>query len=135
MKKLFFLLIASLLIVNYAQSQGCVAVRSTGAFCTKQDAMSHEGKGWQLNLGFRNFRSFRHFRGDAEQKERLEQHTEVINESNTLDITLIRNLTNRWSLAMDLPVIANSRSSLYEHGGNSAGKEGRHKTHSFGIRA
>jgi hypothetical protein len=133
MKKLFILFIVSLFIVNYANAQGCVAVRSTGAFCTKQDAMTHDGKGWQLNLGFRYFRSFRHFNGDAPQTERLEQNTEVINWSSNLDISLVRNFNSRWSVALNVPVISNVRSSMYEHGGNSGGKEGRHKTRSFGI--
>lgn len=133
MKKLFFLLFISLVVVNYANSQGCVAVRSTGAFCTKQDAMTANAKGWQLNLGYRYFRSFRHFKGDAPQLERLEQNTEVINHSSNVDITLIRNFNSRWSMALNVPVINNARSSLYEHGGNAAGKDGRHSTHSFGI--
>lgn len=123
----------SLFVVNYAQSQGCVAVRSTGAFCTKQDALAANSKGWQLNLGYRYFRSFRHYKGDEEQKERLEHHTEVINWSNNLDISLVRNFTNRWSMALNVPVISNVRSSMYEHGGNGAGQDGRHKTRSFGI--
>jgi hypothetical protein len=133
MKKLFFILFIAVFIVNYANAQGCVAVRSTGAFCTKQDAMTADAKGWQLNLGYRYFRSFRHFRGDEPQKERQEEHTEVINWSNNLDVTLIRNFNSRWSLALNVPVISNVRSSLYEHGGNAAGQEGRHKTRSFGI--
>jgi hypothetical protein len=133
MKKLFFILFAFLFIANYAMSQGCVAVRSSGAFCTKQDAMVTQTKGWQLNLGYRYFRSFRHYRGDHEEKERLEENTEVINWSNNLDIALVRNFNNRWSLALNVPVISNVRSSLYEHGGNSGGQEGRHKTRSFGI--
>ena len=133
MKKLLILVIVSLFIVTYANAQGCVAVRSSGAFCTKQDAMTHNGKGWQLNLGYRYFRSFRHYRGDEEQKERLEQNTEVINWSNNLDISLVRNFDSRWSMALNVPVISNVRSSLYEHGGNGMGQAGRHKTRSFGI--
>jgi hypothetical protein len=133
MKKLFFILLVSLFVVTYAHSQGCVAVRSTGAFCTKQDAMSGNTKGWQLNLGYRYFRSFRHFKGDAPQNERLEQNTEVINHSTNVDITLVRNFSSRWSMALNVPIINNARSSLYEHGGNAAGKEGRHSTNSFGI--
>jgi hypothetical protein len=110
-----------------------VAVRSTGAFCTRQDAMTHDGKGWQINLGYRYFRSFRHFKGDEEQKERLEKGTEVINYATALDISLIRNINTRWSVALNVPVLNNTRSSMYEHGGNNGGKEARHSTKSFGI--
>lgn len=133
MKRLCILFIVSLFIVNSANSQGCIAVRSSGAFCTKQDAMTHSDKGWQLNLGYRYFRSFRHYRGDHEEKNRLEQNTEVINWSNNLDISLVRNFDSRWSLALNVPVISNVRSSLYEHGGNGNGQAGRNKTRSFGI--
>ena len=133
MKKLLIIFIVALFIVNFAKSQGCVAVRSTGAFCTRQDAIAPDAKGWQLNLGYRYFRSFRHFRGDHEEKERLEQNTEVVNWSNNLDISLIRNFSSRWSMALNVPIISNVRSSMYEHGGNGGGKEGRHKTRSFGI--
>jgi hypothetical protein len=133
MKKLFIILVVFLFAVNYANAQGCVAVRSTGAFCTKQDAMTANAKGWQLNLGYRYFRSFRHYRGDEPQAERLEENTEVINWSHNLDVTLVRNFNSRWSMALNVPVISNVRSSLYEHGGNAAGKDGRHKTRSFGI--
>ncbi len=89
-------------------------------------------KGWQLNTTYRYFRSFRHFVGREEQKERLEKNTEVINWQHSLDLALVRHFNNRWSLAMNLPILSNARSSLYEHGGNSA-KNARHKTHSFGI--
>ncbi len=115
-----------------AYAQGCVAIRSTGAVCTKPDAMADGHKGWQLNTTYRYFRSFRHFVGTEEQKERLEKNTEVINWTHNLDLALVRHFNNRWSLAVNLPIISNVRSSLYEHGGNSA-KNARHKTSSFGI--
>lgn len=134
MKKLLLLvLFVAFVIVNKVNAQGCVAVRSTGAFCTKQDAVAATSKGWQINLGYRYFRSFRHFRGDHEEKERLENNTEVINWSHNLDISLVRNFNSRWSMALNVPVISNVRSSMYEHGGNGNGQDGRHKTRSFGI--
>lgn len=134
MKKFLLIIFVFIVIADYANAQGCVAVRSTGAFCTRQDAeAAASAKGWQLNLGYRYFRSFRHFRGDEEQKERLEQHTEVINWSHAMDIALARHFNNRWTLAINVPVLSNVRSSMYEHGGNSGGKDARHKTRSFGI--
>lgn len=121
-----------LLVAQQARSQGCVAIRSTGAVCTKPDAMADGHQGWQLNTSYRYFRSFRHFVGTEEQKERLEKNTEVINWTQNLDLALVRHFNSRWSLAMNLPIISNVRSSLYEHGGNSA-KNARHKTRSFGL--
>lgn len=82
---------------------------------------------------YRYFRSFRHFRGDHEEKERLEQNTEVINWTHAIDLSMIRTLGRRWSVGFNVPVISNLRSSLYEHGGNSSGEAGRHETKSFGL--
>ena len=132
-KYLIIILITSLAAAN-AAAQGCVAIRSTGAVCTRQDA-EHDanGKGWQLNTSYRYFKSFRHFVGTEEQKERTQQNTEVINWSHSMTFSLVRHLSNRWSLSLDVPVLAYTRSSLYEHAGNSAGPGGRHKTRSFGL--
>ena len=133
MKKLF---VTGLIIVMISSgrtyAQGCVAIRSTGAVCTKPDAMTDAHAGWQLNTSYRYFRSFRHFVGTEEQKERLENHTEVINWQHSLDLALVRHFNSRWSLAINVPILSNVRSSLYEHGGNNA-KNARHKTRSFGI--
>lgn len=132
MKKLAILSLLYLLITSQAQSQGCVAIRSTGGFCTRDQATNHDSTKWMLSVSNRYFKSFRHFVGTEEQKQRVEQGTEVINHSYTLDLTLTRNLNKGWSVALDVPVISNARSSMYEHGGNGA-KNARHSTHAFGI--
>src|SRR5688572_24341915 len=132
MKRILSLLIIAIISYTYVQGQGCVAIRSNGAVCTKHDP-SMDVKGWQLNTSYRYFRSFRHFVGKEEQKEREEEHTEVINWQHALNFTLVRNLNSRWSLSLDVPVISNKRSSLYEHGGNNGGEGARHNTRSFGI--
>ena len=56
------------------------------------------------------------------------QGSEVINHSYTFDLTLTRNLNKWWSFSIDAPIVANSRSSLYEHDGKN-----RFSTHSFGL--
>jgi hypothetical protein len=132
MKKSLIALSCLLLLCYYAQSQGCVAIRSTGGFCTRDQAAHSDNTPWILTVSNRYFKSFRHFVGTEEQKERMEHNTEVINYTYTLDLVLTRNLKNGWSLSVDLPVISNARSSLYEHGGNT-GKNARHYTRSFGI--
>ena len=66
--------------------------------------------------------------GTAEQKQRIQQGTEVINHSFTCDLSLSRKLKNRWSVSFNIPIISNTRSSLYEHDGKT-----RHSTSSFGI--
>ncbi|MBC3538150.1 hypothetical protein ACFSC6_00590 [Rufibacter sediminis] len=130
MKK--FLLSAAVCLAFYSQaySQGCVAIRSNGMMSCSMEHLGEESvsKGWQLNVAHRYFKSFRHFKGDEEQKERLEQNTEVINWQHSLDLTLIRQFGDRWTLAVGLPLLSNKRSSLYEHG-----RTERHNSNSAGI--
>lgn len=133
MKKLSIMSILYLLCTHQVQSQGCVAIRSTGGFCTRDQATAHDANQWTLSVSNRYFKSFRHFVGTEEQKQRLEEGTEVINHSYTLDLTLTRSFKKGWSLALDVPVVSNARSSMYEHGGNNGGKSARHSTHSFGM--
>lgn len=88
----------------------------------------HNASKWSLNVNNRFFKSYKHFRGLHEEKARVENNTEVINHTNTTDFTLNMNLNKRWSLFLDLPIISNARSSLYEHD-----RKNRHSTRSFGI--
>jgi hypothetical protein len=132
MKYIFALLTLLTLTFFESYSQGCVAIRSNGNTCGMGDPAT--AKGWQFNFNTRYFRSYKHFVGTIEQKERVEKGTEVINHSLNWDFTLTRTLNTRWSLAFNMPVISNVRSSMYEHYGNTSTKPGaRNKTKSFGI--
>lgn len=134
MKKIFISIITILIFANLdLNAQGCVAIRGTNAVCTRAHAEKEQQKVWQFSTTYRYFKSHRHFVGTEEQHEREEQNTEVINWTNIIDFGLIRQLNNRMSLGLYIPVISNVRSSLYEHMGNSAGPKGRHETKSFGI--
>lgn len=133
MKKLFAVIL-TVTISIYAYTQGCVAIRSTGAVCTRQEAGKENKGGWQLNTSYRYFKSFRHYVGTVEQKERVEKGTDVRNWAHAMNLTLVRQFNNRWSLTFDLPLLANARSSMYEHyGNNSTNPNARRKTHSFGL--
>ncbi|MGZ8552780.1 MAG: hypothetical protein ACXWV8_05205 [Chitinophagaceae bacterium] len=113
-------------------AQGCVAIRSNGNSCTL--GKPGEARGWQFNFNTRYFKSYKHFVGTEEQKERVEKGTEVINHSFNWDFTFTRALNNRWTVAINIPLISNVRSSMYEHYGNNSTKEGaRRNTESFGI--
>lgn len=125
------IVIAGQLNVN---GQGCVAIRSTGSSCSINKP-SDDSSTWSLNANYRHFKSFRHFKGKDEQKERLVEQSEVINYSNSIDLSITKKINKRWSLNLNFPVIANTRSSLYEHGlvnGAYIRKE-RRNTHSFGL--
>jgi hypothetical protein len=126
-----YLLTATFYFSNEIKGQGCVAIRSNGNSCSM--AHPENSKGWLLNFNNRYFRSYKHFVGTKEQPQRIKDHTEVINHSYSLDITATKNLNNRWSISLTIPVLSNSRSSLYEHGGNNGGAAARHTTHSFGL--
>ena len=128
MKKILLLIAISIAAFSKADAQGCVAIRSTGGLCT-DGAMNHaKPSNWAITVNNRYFKSFKHFVGTEEQKQRAAAKTEVINYSYTMDIILTRNLNPRWSLSLDIPIVSNARSSLYEHDGKK-----RYSTHSFGL--
>lgn len=131
MKKIFLYTIISAISMAKLNAQGCVAIRSNGNACVAHKA--GDSKGWQLNVNTRIFKSYKHFVGTAEQKERVEKGTEVINRSVSTDFTLTKVLNKYWSLSVNAPIISNVRSSLYEHGGNNLGPAARHTTKSFGL--
>ena len=77
---LFFFGFILLLFNQHLSAQGCVAIRPMSGCAGTASSSILLGKGqWQLGANYRYFRSFRHFKSDTEQKERLENDTEVIN--------------------------------------------------------
>ncbi|NDC78312.1 MAG: hypothetical protein EBZ67_10640 [Chitinophagia bacterium] len=130
------LLTAALMAVQTSQratAQGCVAIRGAGGANCSLDHGSPDSSGWLLSINNRYFKSFRHYVGTVEQKERMENGTEVINHTFSTDIFVQRTLNRRWALAVNIPIVNNARSSLYEHGGNTGGPKARNSTHSFGL--
>src|SRR5258705_10889709 len=125
MKRIFFILIIALIVTQIkTNAQGCVAIKGTAGVCSRPS----DAKGWELNINQRYFKSYKHFVGTIEQKQRIEEGSNVINHAYELDVTATRTLNSRWSLAVTLPILDFARSSLYEHDGKS-----RHTTNSFGI--
>lgn len=109
---LLFLLIGSL----DSNAQGCVAVRNMSSWSLGADSVQRSG--WQFSLNYRYFRSYKHFRGSEEEKHRVEEGTEVINNDNSILLGISYSLNNRWSLSTVIPYLNIDRSSLYEHYGN-----------------
>lgn len=134
MKKLFAIAIISIctvFITDRIKAQGCVAIRSTGGFCPMHPK---DSTGWSLTINNRYLRSYKHYVGTDEQKYRIDSGTNVINHSYTMDIGLTRHINTRWSVSIDVPVVSNTRSSLYEHTDPVTHKAvGRFNTESFGI--
>jgi hypothetical protein len=130
MKKLLITIAAFCCTYIYSYSQGCVAIKSNGGYCSMADHHQAAGKnkGYTLSINHRYFRSYKHFVGTEEQKQRVEAGTEVVNYSHAVNFNLNKALHKGWSVSLDIPVLANNRSSLYEYGGKS-----RHSTKSFGL--
>src|SRR6187402_721335 len=124
--KRIYLIITILVAATYqkTKAQGCVAIKGIGGICNRPA----EGGSWYLDLNNRYFKSYKHFVGNEEQHEREEKGNNVINHSFETDITVTRIFNSRWSMGMTLPILAFTRSSWYEHDGQT-----RHSTESFGI--
>ncbi|GAB3887784.1 hypothetical protein [Spirosoma agri] len=118
-------LAAACIVISYTQgaAQGCVAVRhmscAAPAGVNSADFFKQRTGHWQVSAGYRFFRSYKHFVGDEEQKQRVEQGTQVINVSHALDLGLTYLVNPRLSFSVNLPIQYNDRSSLYEHYGNA----------------
>ena len=129
--KLRSFLVASFLVlgVSNAKAQGCVAVRGFGGCgVAGGSGLALAPKQWQVGANYRYFESFRHFKGDEEQYDRLVKQTQVINYSNTMDISASMGLTLRTQLNVNLPVSYTDRSSYYEHGGQTTTFPGARRT-------
>ena len=126
--KLSFLAVL-FIIVNHTSTfaQGCVAIRSTGGVCTMDEHPDSALKGgsWLFNSNTRYYKSFRHFIGKQEQFQRLQLHNNVINKVLSQDFGFTRIFNDRWSLALDIPYVDNSRSQVADNT--------RFATHSFGL--
>jgi hypothetical protein len=117
MKSLYVLLFVILISFSSANvnAQGCVAVKNMSS-CSLN--WGEEAKGFQLSLNYRYFRSYKHFVGNHEEKHRVEQGTEVINNDNSLNLGVNYTFNNRFSAGIIVPYIWIDRSSMYEHLGN-----------------
>lgn len=89
------------------------------------DSTTNQGA-WLFNSNTRYYKSFRHFVGKQEQFQRINVlHNNVINKVLSQDFGFTRIFNDRWSLAIDIPYVDNSRSQV------SGGA--RFSTHSFGL--
>lgn len=145
MKKILFSLVLLVILNNFAQAQGCVAIRTVGGLNTMEHSMHMmmdstlgtsnikiaEPK-WDLNMSGRYFKSYKHFNGTDEVTQRVAEETDVRNFSRAVDISLVRKVNDKWSIGINLPLAYNERSSLYEHVSGVKGSP-RFSTYSQGI--
>jgi hypothetical protein len=137
MKKSIYLAISGLLLgaATEVYAQGCVAVRSFSGTTGEVGSEAFLTKGsWLASANFRYFHSYKHFGGREEHIHRVEQGTEVINDSYFLDLSMTYGISDRLSAIFTVPVVYHERSSMYEHGGNPpTGLGDRHKTYAKGL--
>jgi hypothetical protein len=71
----------------------------------------HGADKWEVTLSWRDQVSDRHFIGHQEQKNRITEHSQVINRINQSDISITRKYPNRWRLSLSIPYMIAERSS------------------------
>ena len=133
MKQYFYITIFLLCVVLFSPSeslaQGCVAVRNMSGCSLSYDSVSSADK-FLVSLNYRYFRSYKHFRGDHEEKERVENGTEVINNDNSVILGVNYFVNRKFSIGISVPFLFIDRSSMYEHYGNSPqANPGRNRFH------
>jgi hypothetical protein len=93
-----------------AFGQGCLVSRSNGEIGGPESSGGYLQPGdFQFSDGFRHQFSFRHFVGPQEQTYRIEQGTQVMNKLNLQNFAVTYQLSRRFSLTADIPLMLASR--------------------------
>lgn len=92
--------------------QGCVVARSNG----EQGGPDSEGGyltsgDWQFGIGYRHQFSYVHFVGPIEQTYRVQQGTQVENKINLENFNATYQISSRFSVTADIPLLTASRHS------------------------
>jgi hypothetical protein len=125
MKKIFVLCL-HLLLATYSFEQGCIAIRNVGGITADllfENVQPNEK--FILNVSNRYFEASNTYIGNKFITDSI-----VTNRIYTLNIAALRLLNNGWSIAVYVPVSANSRTNNRDHGGPQTPK---YTTRSFGL--
>ncbi|MFY9725858.1 MAG: hypothetical protein WB579_26035 [Bryobacteraceae bacterium] len=103
-------LAATLLAGTPAQAQGCIVARSNG----EQGGPESEGgylapHEWDFDIGYRHQFSYIHFVGPTEQSYRITDGTQVENKINLENLTATYQISSRFSVTTDVPLLTASR--------------------------
>src|SRR3977135_2869330 len=97
---------------SVAWGQGCVVARSSSPEMGPESQGGYLEKGdFEVNIGYRHQFSYNHFVGDVEQTYRVQQGNQVMNKVNLEALTLLYQLSPRFSVAGSLPILFASRRS------------------------
>jgi hypothetical protein len=100
----------ALLSAGKLYGQGCILARSSSVAGGPETEGGYLAPGeFQFGIGYRHQYSFRHFVGDVEQTYRMQQGTQIENKVNLLNFNLSYQLTPRFSVAVDAPLLLASR--------------------------
>lgn len=106
------LIVASSLCVPHAFGQGCIVARSNGEQGGPESEGGYLAAGdWEFGIGYRHQFSYIHFVGSVEQRYRIQQGTQVENKINLENFSATYQLTSRFSLTADIPLLTASRHS------------------------
>jgi len=127
MNRKILLLTIMLAPACYCFSQGCVAIRNVAGISPDIlfKSIGPDDK-TVLNISNRYFSASKSYRGD-----KLFSDTLVENRIYTMNISVLRLLNNGWSVALTLPISANSRTNGADHKGVFSYP--KYTTHAFGI--
>jgi hypothetical protein len=98
--------------VQPAYAQGCIVSRTASQVSGPESGGGYMAAGeWDFSVGYRHQFSFRHFVGDVEQKQRIQQGTQVMNKLNLLNFNLTYQATPRFGFTLSAPLLLASRRS------------------------
>jgi hypothetical protein len=110
---LLLILVLSIGAPVAAFAQGCVVARGAGispVHTPPEEGATTTGR-WGAAVSYRNLHSDRHFVGSQEQHERRREGSEVINNSNFIDLSFTYTLNERLSATLTCPFADHDRSS------------------------
>ena len=127
MKPLILFLFVIVAPTNWALSQGCVAIRNVGGISPDLLFENIQPKDKLIfNVTNRYFEASSSFKGDQFFSDTL-----VTNRIYTLNISVIKLLRKGWSIALNVPIAANSRNNGADHKGVLSYP--KYTTHAFGL--
>lgn len=104
--------VASVFFVPPAYAQGCVVARSNGEPGGPESEGGYLAPGeWQFSIDYRHQYSYVHFVGPTEQSYRVADGTQVENKINLENFTATYQVSPRFSVEADIPVLLASRHS------------------------
>jgi hypothetical protein len=125
---------ASFFLSLAGYTQGCIPIRNIVGFGNflqpEYDPLTEKPTKWVFNVSSRYLKIARSYQGSSPAN--LLPEDERINKTFVLNIAVTRILDNGWSVTLDLPLAANSRTTWQEHDPTNPDKV-HHTVNSYGF--